>query len=989
MTSSLAENYRTRDAPHTTDPKTERSTVIFQWMLADPSVTRRGEQATSPDENRKTDVRTAAAGPLDRKSTRASDGLSPPPGYEFVSLLGRGGMGFVIAAREIETGREVAVKLLPPEMRENEELRTRLLREGAALRALNHPSIVRVYEVFPEELAIVMELVRGESLRSQIERSGPATPSEVRRIGITLCSALGAAHRAGIIHRDVKPANILIDSRGALKLADFGIAKAAWSDLTRAGASLGTPSYMPPEQLRGQRVDARADIYALGVTLFELATGTQLHRTADTIDDPRDRIVRAKGDVALARAIEKALKESPRDRYRSTSEFARALAQTRKSGIGTWLLGGAMCVSLLGLRADTRGAVSQTESPPFTKGSIAILPFEDRSGEPRLDFATSGLPQLLGVELETTHDQRVIGYYRLLPHVGGPEASRAEWLSAAEKFGAERVIWGEMSKEKHLVRVRMVAATLQGAIVGTEECLNAIEDVPECVRTSGRVLAHRIGAKIANPGSERRPLLAEQALQRGILALEQHRFGQAETWFLQASQFDPNSKEVAYYEALTSWWVERPKDITKAHIERARSGPLRDEKREFLNGLALLVDHRYEGALLHFRALAERFPEDRDVLYGLFEAAFHSGHPAEAAAVYPRIVAIVPDFKLGLLHLLEYAAANGNETLLDWVLHRPGVQTEALYSPWISYGLMARTDYLGTIAMLSRESSADLSVLDPHKVEYLLHANLLTDNEEPALAWAVRLASQDEVRSAIAIRGIQAARGRDDALLQEACLRAIEKREHPGEQSPGLFSLLLLELPEPNVIAARSLLSKLTSAAEKRDTQFTVAMSVIRALFHGAIETEESNELAQLVDSPFPEAAAIAQAFVLDRKGRFKEAISAWNQAISHTQDGRFSIVERFFLARTARKAGDIATVQKACQEVISPRVFSWAWPKAVGHCLLWQAEAANALSDTALSRSSLRRLVALRSSLPQNDSLLMAARALLAKLPAPTHHVP
>jgi len=196
--------------------------------------------------------------------------------YQLIDELGSGGMATVYRARDRELRREVAVKVLFPHLAKKAELTRRFQREARAAAGLEHPNILRVYDVGADGAPhIVMELVRGQSLRERAEAEGALLAELVAAIGACLCAALAVAHAAGVVHRDVKPANVMIADDGRLLLADFGVARIDDDDSlhTRTGALLGTPSFMAPEQAHGDALDGRADLYAVGVTLYQLATG--------------------------------------------------------------------------------------------------------------------------------------------------------------------------------------------------------------------------------------------------------------------------------------------------------------------------------------------------------------------------------------------------------------------------------------------------------------------------------------------------------------------------------------------------------------------------------------------------------------------------------------------------------------------------------------------------------------------------------------------
>ncbi len=199
--------------------------------------------------------------------------------YELGDEVGEGGMATVYRARDRELRRDVAIKVLFPHLARRDEIVRRFHREARAAAGLDHPNILRIYDVGgadDEPPYIVMELIRGRSLLGEIEQRGAVLTEIVACLGALLADALTAAHAAGIIHRDIKPANVLIASGGRVLLADFGVARLETEEaslVTRTGALLGTPAYMSPEQATGDTATSRSDLYSLGATLYQLATG--------------------------------------------------------------------------------------------------------------------------------------------------------------------------------------------------------------------------------------------------------------------------------------------------------------------------------------------------------------------------------------------------------------------------------------------------------------------------------------------------------------------------------------------------------------------------------------------------------------------------------------------------------------------------------------------------------------------------------------------
>ena len=258
--------------------------------------------------------------------------------YELRRPLGHGAMAVVDLAQDVELARPVALKRLAENLARDEELRRRFLREAKLAARLSHPNVVRVYDVGEDDGLpfIAMEYVDGETLAELLARRRQLPPVEVAALGAQACSGLAAAHDAGLVHRDVKPQNLLLRRDGTLKLGDFGIAFGIneATQLTQAGTVLGTVAYAAPEQARGERVTAAADIYAVGAVLFELLTGKPPRRAvsfaeleSDDAFAPPDLAANAPGTPPdLALAVTQCLAVRPEERPESAAALARRLA---------------------------------------------------------------------------------------------------------------------------------------------------------------------------------------------------------------------------------------------------------------------------------------------------------------------------------------------------------------------------------------------------------------------------------------------------------------------------------------------------------------------------------------------------------------------------------------------------------------------------------------------------------------------------------------
>jgi len=257
--------------------------------------------------------------------------------YRIVRDIGGGGQGRIYLANDERLGRPVALKALSSDFTADLSHRERLRREASAAAALSHPGICTVYalEEFDGELYIASEFVDGHTLRTEITQGRP-TANEVVNLARELARALGHAHNSGITHRDLKPENVMRTRDGQLKIVDFGLARietpAGDRDtfLTQPGAVMGTPAYMSPEQLNGQRADARSDVWAFGVLLYEYAAGahpfeapTAAARIGRMFNGTMDRLESRRPDLpaSIVRVIERSLSTSPNDRYASAAEI--------------------------------------------------------------------------------------------------------------------------------------------------------------------------------------------------------------------------------------------------------------------------------------------------------------------------------------------------------------------------------------------------------------------------------------------------------------------------------------------------------------------------------------------------------------------------------------------------------------------------------------------------------------------------------------------
>jgi serine/threonine protein kinase/tetratricopeptide (TPR) repeat protein len=318
--------------------------------------------------------------------------------YEIIAPLGSGGMGEVWRARDSRLGRDVAIKVLPEAVASDPDRLARFEREAKSVAALNHPNIVTLFSIEEADGVrfLTMELVEGDALDALVVPGGIAL-ERVFELAIPLCDALSAAHAKGVVHRDLKPANVMVSREGRVKVLDFGLAKladaggevgatlAATAPISGVGLVVGTVPYMAPEQLRGEPVDARTDLFALGVLLYELATGRRPFSGASAVDISssilRDlpqppRSVRSDLPPDLDRIIGRCLEKDPERRAQTAKDVRNELELSRRI-VGP---------------GDGRPRRERTKPAPSGDApSIAVLPFANRSASAEDEYFSDGL----------------------------------------------------------------------------------------------------------------------------------------------------------------------------------------------------------------------------------------------------------------------------------------------------------------------------------------------------------------------------------------------------------------------------------------------------------------------------------------------------------------------------------------------------------------------------------------------------------------------
>ncbi|MBK9968477.1 MAG: serine/threonine protein kinase [Holophagales bacterium] len=355
------------------------------------------------------DADQGAGGGRDARPSGASAAPSLPPRFRPERLIGSGGQADVWLAHDLELNEPVAVKLFRAEL--DEVSRERLRREVRLGRTLSHERLVRMFELIEagDRLAVAMEWVPGGSVAERL-RAGPVSVEEAARIGRDTLEALAYLHAQGVIHRDVKPSNLLLDARGSVRLADFGLARPVGEafDLTRTALSIGTPGYMSPEQIRGEPLGPATDLYGVGVTLFELLTGKQPFDGASAFEVARKHVSVAPPDPAalrrecpawLSRFVLRLLEKSQGDRFPTAAVALEALssrgstASPRERRRRRRLLIGA-AATFVGIALVWRPLSARLDPPSVVRTVVEVRRRSRRGAEGRagLSGAFRGLP---------------------------------------------------------------------------------------------------------------------------------------------------------------------------------------------------------------------------------------------------------------------------------------------------------------------------------------------------------------------------------------------------------------------------------------------------------------------------------------------------------------------------------------------------------------------------------------------------------------------
>jgi len=474
--------------------------------------------------------------------------------YQLIEELGRGGMGVVYKAEDTKLKRRVALKFLPPELTHIPDVKERFMREAQAAAALDHPNICTVYEFDETEdkAFISMAFIKGQSLRKKIE-SGPLELDEALRIATQVAEGLQEAHKKGVVHRDIKSANIMMDERDQTKIMDFGLARMTGGTLlTKEGMAMGTIAYMSPEQARGEEVDHRTDIWSFGVVLYEMFGGqlpfkgehdqgvvySILNEKPKPITDLRSEI-----PLSIGQVVSKALEKNPDERYQQVEELLddlksisagivpeeikvrlrkEKLLRRKRAILYAGLAGLIIIMTVIGFSLFTGRAEAID--------SIAVLPLENLTGDAGQDYFVDGVTDELIGQLTQISALRVISRHSMMRY----KESDKSLPEIARELNVDAVLEGAVHQvgESVRIRVQLIDAFPEERNLWAQTYDRAISDVLVMYSEMARAIAGKIRVN----------LTAEET-----------------TRLIKARQVNPEAYE-AYIQGRSHWYSLRPKD---------------------------------------------------------------------------------------------------------------------------------------------------------------------------------------------------------------------------------------------------------------------------------------------------------------------------------------------------------------------------------------------------------------------------------------------
>ena len=628
--------------------------------------------------------------------------------YQVIEELGKGGMGRVYKVFDTEVREKLALKLLKPEIATDAATIERFRSELRLARTVSHRNVCRMHDLGREEgtgtYYITMEYVPGEDLKSLIHSIGALPVGKAVTIAREIAEGLAEAHRRGVVHRDLKPQNIMIDREGGARIMDFGIARSVMAKgITGAGVMIGTPEYMSPEQVDGKEADARSDIYSFGVVLFEMLTG-RLPFEGDTAlavavkqkseEPPDPRNLNAQIPEELGKLVLKCLNKDKNERFQNADDLGLELARLEKSLPATtpvlpirkpqtskqitvrlpskkvWIPVAAVLVAL--------AALLVWQFIPEGEGSrrtIAVMGFKNQTGDPGLDYLREAIPNLLITSLEESKHLRVTSWERLrdlLKQAGRDQAAAFDEEAGFEicgKNGIEALVVGSYVKagETFVTDVKVLEAT-------TRESLKSAsargEGVASILKSQIDEISREVGRGIGKPllkiEAAIRPIMelttgsmkAYDLFLRGRSEYEKYYHVEAARSLEQAIAIDPEFA-IAYLFLARSAVNLMNTDLAHDAMEKAFRYSAKASEKERLMiaaGYAEIVERDPDKRIRILQEFVRKYPEEKYALLDLGRLYQGRQEYPEGVAVLERAVALDPEFGFAV-NQLAYAHA--------------------------------------------------------------------------------------------------------------------------------------------------------------------------------------------------------------------------------------------------------------------------------------------------------------------------------------------
>jgi tetratricopeptide (TPR) repeat protein/predicted Ser/Thr protein kinase/TolB-like protein len=608
--------------------------------------------------------------------------------YEILGLLGQGGMGAVYKARDREVDREVALKVIRPELAGHPDVLRRFKQELILARQVTHKNVVRIFDLGEAEGAkfISMEYIDGRDLRSLLAERGKFEPGEAVGIIEQVCHALDAAHAEGVIHRDLKPQNIMVDKHGRVAVMDFGIARSReLSGLTQTGALVGTPEYMSPEQTKGEEIDSRSDLFSLGIIFYELLTGKSPYvattSAASLLKRIQERAIPpAKLDPAIPKFVNdivvRCLEIDPERRYGSAREIMQDLEARHppRRGVtalhlprfrmveefGTkWIAPGLALVLLLIVGLIFREKIFEPRTKPAQPAiSLAILPFRNASGDPKLDWLGTSLAEMLNTDVGQSSHLRMVSSDRLHQVLHDLQISPDSTLDpdtlrrVADFSSAETLVWGQYARFGDQIRIDAKLQDLKHDRTAAlkEEAPNekgvpeAVDRLAEAIRQNlalSPTMVRELQTQSFKPSSKSLPAL--RYYNEAVQFLRQGRDLDARKQLQASVQEDPEFalaySRLAQADANLGYDNEAEQASRKA-VDLSENLPPQERYRIVASHAGIMKD--YPKAIEAYENLAKASPGDSDVQFTLGSLYEGTGEYQKAREHYEAVLKADP-----------------------------------------------------------------------------------------------------------------------------------------------------------------------------------------------------------------------------------------------------------------------------------------------------------------------------------------------------------